>query len=161
MSGMFLLIGLALADVPTKLAPDEERGETLYRESCWQCHGVNALGDGPLAAALSSPPLAGRIASEDFPDSVDLIQSGKGSMPAYSQVLNRHDTRRILVWLATLDPETGINPDAPPPEEPEEDEGPGEDEEPAEAAVEPPEVVPPLGKPKSPPVLRRPPDEDD
>jgi mono/diheme cytochrome c family protein len=158
---MFLLIGLALAGVPTKLAPDEERGEDLYRASCWQCHGVNALGDGPLSAAVPSPPLAGRIASDDFPDTVDLIQVGQGSMPAYSQVLNRHDTRRILVWLATLDPETGINPDAPLPEEAEEAE---EAEEPGNAqedAVERPETVPSAGAPKTPPVLRVPPDEDD
>jgi mono/diheme cytochrome c family protein len=122
---MLLLIGLALADGPTKLPPDAERGETLYRESCWQCHGANALGDGPLSAALPSPPLAGRIAEDGFPASVDLIQSGKGNMPAFSEVLNRHDTRRILVWLATLDPETGIDPSAPVPEpEVEEADGP-------------------------------------
>ena len=106
---MFILIGLALADVPTKLAPDEERGEALYRENCWQCHGANALGAGPLSAVLPSPPLAGRIAAEDFPDSVDLIQGGQGNMPAYSQVLNRHDSRRILVWLATLDPDAHLH----------------------------------------------------
>jgi mono/diheme cytochrome c family protein len=114
---MFLLIGLSLADVPTKLAPDEERGEMLYRENCWQCHGADALGKGPLSAALPSPPLAGRILSEDFPESVDLIQGGLGNMPAYSQVLNRHDSRRILVWLATLDPETGQGPGGDPEEE--------------------------------------------
>ncbi|MDG1480971.1 MAG: cytochrome c [Myxococcota bacterium] len=152
---MFLLIGLALAGVPTKLAPDEERGEALYRASCWQCHGVNALGDGPLSAAVPSPPLAGRIVSDDFPDTVDLIEAGQGDMPAYSQVLNRHDIRRILVWLATLDPETGINPDAPLPEEDTED---TELEDPPEGTVEgtverPETVVPPAGALKAPPVL--------
>jgi hypothetical protein len=55
--------------------------------------------------------------SEDFPESVDLIQGGLGNMPAYSQVLNRHDSRRILVWLATLDPETGQGPGGDPEEE--------------------------------------------
>ena len=131
-----MLIGMALADVPTKLAPDEERGEALYRENCWQCHGTNGLGDGPLAVALPSPPLAGRIAAEDFPASVDLIQAGTGSMPAYSQVLNRHDSRRIMVWLATLDPETGLRLGA----EPEE----GEEEAPAEEAPAAPQAVPSL-----------------
>ena len=140
MSVMFILIGLALADVPTKLAPDEERGEALYRENCWQCHGANALGAGPLSAVLPSPPLAGRIATEDFPDSVDLIQGGQGNMPAYSQVLNRHDSRRILVWLATLDPETGRRPG----EEPEDEDAP----EPVEDAPEPVEVAPDEEVPK-------------
>jgi len=148
---MLLLIGLATAGVPTKLPPDKERGETLYRERCWQCHGASALGDGPLAEALPSPPLAGRIASDDFPDAIAVIQKGQGSMPACSQVLNHHDTRRILVWLAALDSETGIDPDAPAPDDEDEDEDEDEAATPDDA---PDEALPaPKGSPKSPPAL--------
>ncbi len=108
---LWILIGTALAKVPTKIPPDAERGEALYREHCWQCHGALALGDGPLSAALPSPPLAGLIEQEGFEQAVKLTQTGQGSMPSFSTVMDRHDTRRIFVWLSELDPQTGRHPD--------------------------------------------------
>jgi mono/diheme cytochrome c family protein len=42
--------GAALAD------GDPERGAQLYQGSCMACHGVNADGNGPAAAALKPRP---------------------------------------------------------------------------------------------------------
>ena len=145
---MLLLICAALADTPAKLPPDTERGEARYRDNCWQCHGANALGDGPVADALPSPSLAGRISKDAFPDTIALIQGGQGSMPAYSQILDRHDVRRILLWLETLDPQTGLPPggapdsedDAPSDEDAGPDEAPGPGAEPVEVVPSPSEV---------------------
>ena len=107
LAGLMGLGGLALAAMPTKRPPDPERGRTLYRENCWQCHGFTGEGAGPVAAALPtvSPPLAGRLAEADYDRLAQLILSGKGDMPGFSAVMDRHDARRVLIWLGTLDPE--------------------------------------------------------
>lgn len=109
--------GLALASMPTKRPPDPERGRALYRESCWMCHGYTGEGAGPAAGGLPtvSPPLAGRLAEGDYDRLAQLILNGKGDMPGFAAVMDRHDARRILVWLGTLDPEHPHDPadDAP------------------------------------------------
>ena len=89
---------LLYAEVPKKLLPPKERGENLYKELCWQCHGTLGKGDGPLAKVVSAPALAG-IAKDKQKLYIDIIQNGKGRMPAYSEVIDRHDSRRILLWL--------------------------------------------------------------
>jgi len=101
----------ALAEQPSKLKPDVERGERLYLENCWHCHGRRALGDGPLANAgpVPAPPLAGRV-PDDQDVWVTTIHRGKETMPGFGPVFDRHDARRVLVWLDALDPETGDGP---------------------------------------------------
>ena len=44
----FLIIGSSLEAA--------DAGEVLYLENCVSCHGVDATGDGPVAARLSTPP---------------------------------------------------------------------------------------------------------
>lgn len=114
---LLLIGGVAAAGVPTKRPPDPERGRTLYRENCWGCHGWTGEGAGPTDALLPtrSPPLAGRITEAEYEATVKLILEGKGDMPGFAQVMDRFDARRILVWLATLDPERPHDPadDAP------------------------------------------------
>lgn len=107
-----LRLGSASAGVPTQMPLEPDRGRALYRENCWPCHGYTGEGNGPVAAALPkvSPPLAGRIAEADYDKVAAMILTGKGDMPGFSQVMDRHDARRILVWLATLDPEHPHDP---------------------------------------------------
>lgn len=131
------LAGSGLAAVPTKRPPDPERGRTLYRENCWSCHGWTGEGGGPAAALLAtrSPPLAGRLPEADYDALVKLILEGKGDMPAYAQVMDKYDARRILVWLATLDPDKPHDPadDAPAKKDEDQEEEEGGDAEPREA----------------------------
>lgn len=87
--------------VPTKRPPDRERGRELWLQSCWQCHGEQGKGDGPAAAALAGgvPTLENRVAKENFDALVTLIGEGKGRMPAYKEDIDKHDARRILIYL--------------------------------------------------------------
>lgn len=107
------LLGLlpALAAVPTKMPEDRDKGRQIWRESCWQCHGWTGEGSGPVAAALPtpSPALAGRVAEEDFDRLIEVIQKGKGDMPAYSAMFDTYDSRRVLVWLASLDKDNPVD----------------------------------------------------
>ena len=96
----FLLTAIVLGEVPKKLPPPKERGENLYKELCWQCHGEQGKGDGPLTQHLGQKPKD--ISGNDIKDEkayIDIIQVGKGKMPGFEQVIDRHDSRRILLWL--------------------------------------------------------------
>ena len=99
------------AEMPTKIPPDKERGEELYRELCVGCHGPKALGNGVTATRLGYDAeqmrLAGRIQKNEMDAAIVLIQMGKGLMPAYEQQIDRHESKRILIWLADLDPLKG------------------------------------------------------
>jgi mono/diheme cytochrome c family protein len=87
--------------VPTKRPPDAEVGQALYQQSCWQCHGERGLGDGPAAAAMVGgvPSLAGKIVEEDFAGLVTIVEDGRGRMPAFAEDIDKHNARRILVYL--------------------------------------------------------------
>ena len=113
-----LLLGVALAGVPTKTKAPEEEGEARYRAHCAACHGPQALGDGPALAVMRStaPALAGRV--EALPDApeIDLILAGRGDMPGYASVMGSRQARDILLWLSRLDPQTGQHPKKLPPQ---------------------------------------------
>ena len=104
---LFLHVLCAYADAPAKLPPPKERGETLYKDLCWQCHGKKGEGDGPLHLSLpiKVPVISGKSALKEK-DRIDIIQQGKGIMPAYEQLIDRHDSQRILQWLLNPVPQT-------------------------------------------------------
>ena len=87
--------------VPSKRPPDRERGRELWLQSCWQCHGEQGKGDGPAATALPDgvPTLESKVSKEQFEALVKVIQDGKGRMPAYKEDIDKHDARRILIYL--------------------------------------------------------------
>lgn len=127
---LLLVAGLALAappnkgSMPTKRPTDHDAGKRLWEQSCWQCHGKTGRGDGPAASALPGgvPSLEGKVDRADFEPMVAVIQAGRGRMPAYSEDIDRHDSKRILIYLADL--YDGATP-PPPPDEPDEEEGGG------------------------------------
>jgi len=73
------------------------RGENLYKAYCASCHGIDAKGNGPMAAWLKVPPTdLTRIAARNggkFPlERVDRIISGEEALPS------GHGTRAMPVW---------------------------------------------------------------
>ena len=56
---MKTLLGLALAAIMTTgLSAQEldvDDGRALFKTYCWQCHGLNAKGNGPMAEMLAIP----------------------------------------------------------------------------------------------------------
>ena len=110
-----MLSGPAPAGPPARLAPDAERGFQLYVDACAACHGRSALGDGPLATSTQrpAPSLAGVVRPDDA--AIARLATGGGDMPGFGERFAESDLRRILVFLAGLDPITGEGPGRPKP----------------------------------------------
>ena len=108
----------ARAAEPTKLPPDKEIGRTLWLQNCWMCHGKAGLGDGPLASAVGATASVQRAYPEgkDQDAAVTVIQVGRENMPAFSEVFDKADTKRILTWLTAV--AGGEDPDAAAPPKP-------------------------------------------
>lgn len=115
---LWVSVALAKPDgtstMPAKRPVDFEAGKRLWKQSCWQCHGEKGLGDGPSAASLVGgvPSLDGKVRGEDFDALIVVIQEGRGKMPAFSEDIDTHDSRRILGYIR--DVMAGKKP--PPPE---------------------------------------------
>ncbi|MCB9746685.1 MAG: c-type cytochrome [Alphaproteobacteria bacterium] len=101
-----LLVAVEAA-VPKKRDEDHIKGKELWERSCWHCHGKGNAGDGPAAASLpvGVPNLQGQIRPDRFDALVEVIMTGKGAMPAFEAELDRHNARRVLVYLNKLDAE--------------------------------------------------------
>jgi len=85
-------------------------GEQLYQRFCASCHGMQARGDGPVAASLSVEVpdlrLIARRHGGTFPaDLVERIIDGR-------HVLAAHGTRTMPVWGEELARSEPGNPDA-------------------------------------------------
>ena len=112
---MFFLFFSALAGQPSKMLSDEAIGKNLYLAYCWNCHGELADGLGPQASSLqvAPPPLinpnsqkksnSSEISSKD--PRIEIILNGKGYMPGYGQLIDKHEARRILIYLQDLESE--------------------------------------------------------
>ena len=107
---LWLWLTMVHAEVPKTIPDAHVRGKELYDDLCFQCHGATGLADSPMAQSTKSPALAGAIDEPNFPEAIKLIQEGNGLMPAYEMVIDKHDTKRILIYLSRLDSETGLDP---------------------------------------------------
>jgi mono/diheme cytochrome c family protein len=90
---------------------DRERvhaGEDVYDSLCVSCHGVYGRGDGPMAAALPTPPRD--LSSPSYQDQVSdeelfkVITEGRGSMPGTQDVLSAKDVRLVIAFVRVLSP---------------------------------------------------------
>jgi mono/diheme cytochrome c family protein len=98
---LFFFTSIVLAGQPTKRLPDVDRGGELYMRNCWMCHGKKGRGNGPAAEAFpsESPAIAKTIDRQQWEGALRVIMDGRGDMPAFSQVIDRRDAKRILTWL--------------------------------------------------------------
>jgi mono/diheme cytochrome c family protein len=75
--------------------PYAEKGRKLFMQYCASCHGVDAKGQGPVAAALKGGPpdlTMIQVPGQKFPfNRVNTVVDGERDVPA-------HGTRKMPVW---------------------------------------------------------------
>lgn len=99
-----VLLGIALLAPLPGHAQDAARGAALYHRHCATCHGIDAAGQGPMAAVLTLQPAdltALRTGNGGvFPiirvvtriDGRDPLVSHGSPMPLFGQLYERQDT---------------------------------------------------------------------
>jgi copper transport protein len=82
-----------------------ERGRAIYAANCASCHGVEGLGDGPLAATLTPQPanLALHVPLHPEGDTYVFIANGfpNTAMPAWSGTLSEEQIWDVVNYLRT------------------------------------------------------------
>jgi hypothetical protein len=81
-----------------------ERMDALYAQRCFNCHGRQGRGDGPLAAALPMRPPDFRITVQRNSNSQirKTIAEGAGTMPAFGPVLTPAEINDMLQMVRFL-----------------------------------------------------------
>jgi len=97
------------AATPENLA----RGRFVYQNYCAHCHGLQGLGDGPVAQL--HPEMGFPAASEpiyQMPDGTlfHIITYGNNNMPAHASQLSAEDRWKVIDYLRVLQ-RRQINPD--------------------------------------------------
>ncbi len=81
-----------------------ERGAKSYNMLCVSCHGIKAMGDGPVAASLNPKPtnlkaMSGGHADGDF---AWKIANGKGAMPPWKEILDENQIWDLVNFIQNL-----------------------------------------------------------
>ncbi len=85
---------------------DRVRGKAQYEQFCLLCHGLQGLGDGPMAKA-STPPASNltsrEVKSKKDQDLLSIIADGKGSgMPAWRGIMTDQGLLDIIAYVRSL-----------------------------------------------------------
>jgi len=84
--------GEPLASAP-RLSPDQQRGQIVFSQRCYQCHPNGATGIGP---ALNNKPLPAALVKTQ-------VRKGLGSMPAFDQKhISDDDLNALASYVAVL-----------------------------------------------------------
>ncbi len=84
-----------------------DRGQTIYREHCLECHGETGKGDGPKAPFLSPRPgnlVSAAISAKTDKELLRTIAQGKPrtAMPAWQDRLAVEDQQATLQYIRSL-----------------------------------------------------------
>jgi quinohemoprotein ethanol dehydrogenase len=82
----------APASTPTQAAADRVNGKRVYEQTCVICHGEDGLGGHGGGAPLNNTPDAAGV--------IDVVTSGRNSMPSFSDLLTPVDIRDVAGYVA-------------------------------------------------------------
>lgn len=108
-----VVLGLALMMVMTSLAlaggGDVEKGQTLFRQTCGHCHGLNGKGDGAMAGYTNPPPAnltSQKTQSKSDAELKDVIMNGRPgtSMVSFKDAITEGQFNDLLAYLRSLKP---------------------------------------------------------
>lgn len=105
-------VGAVLAN-PIPASPEVlARGETLYRNQCFVCHGAQGEGNGPVVGngrfPLGPSLLEGTGATRSDGYIYGIIRVGRGLMPAYGERIAHADRWAVVHYVRQLQQQAGV-----------------------------------------------------
>lgn len=102
-----LLIGGGTGVLLAQSSDGLQRGQTLYREHCMECHGATGKGDGPKSPFLSPRPgnlISAATSAKTDKELLRTIAQGKPrtAMPGWKDALPDEDQQAVLRYLRSL-----------------------------------------------------------
>ena len=84
-----------------------DRGQSIYRQHCMECHGASGKGDGVKAPFLSPRPgnlVSAATSAKTDRELLRIIAQGKShtAMPAWQEVLSAEDQQAVLQYIRSL-----------------------------------------------------------
>jgi len=92
------LLGLVGGFAPATHAADVFKGHEIYRSFCETCHSMDGNGQVPGVPDFTRGEGLRRSDLSLF----EVLQSGKGSMPAYRGILAEREILDVIAYLRTL-----------------------------------------------------------
>ena len=90
----------------TETVPAGDAGAQVYAQRCALCHGAGGHGDGPAAASLNPKPRnhtdGSYMNARTDADLLNVINNGKGAMPAWKGVLSEEEITAVLKHVRSL-----------------------------------------------------------
>ncbi|MGC3973923.1 MAG: cytochrome c [Nitrospira sp.] len=104
---MVLLIASSTGVLLAQSSDGLQRGQTLYREHCMDCHGTAGKGDGPKAPFLSPRPgnlISAATSAKTDKELLRTIAQGKPrtAMPGWKDALPDDDQQAVLQYIRSL-----------------------------------------------------------
>ena len=86
----------------TCLAADDP-GASLYKSNCAKCHGAAGDGDTPAGRVFHVPSFSSAaVLNESDEHLLAIAKRGKGSMPAWNDVLSPKELKNVIEFIRTL-----------------------------------------------------------
>jgi len=86
----------------------EQRGASVYKANCAQCHGAAGDASTPAGKKFAVPPFHGADAlKKTDAELLEFIKAGKGDMPAWSDVLSDDEVKAAIAYIRTLEKSGG------------------------------------------------------
>jgi mono/diheme cytochrome c family protein len=93
--------------VSAQTSEEPDRGQSIYRQHCMDCHGASGRGDGIKAPFLSPRPgnlISAATSSKTDKELLRTIAQGKShtAMPAWQEILSAEEQQAVLQYIRSL-----------------------------------------------------------
>jgi mono/diheme cytochrome c family protein len=82
----------------------EQKAASVYKTNCISCHGAAGDANTPAGKKYSVPPFHGSDAfKKSDAEMLEFIKTGKGDMPAWSDILSDDEVKALIAYIRTLE----------------------------------------------------------
>ncbi len=94
---------ILLCTMAVACASAEQRGASVYKTSCAQCHGKTGEADTPAGKAFNARSLnSSEVLKLSDAEMLALTKKGKGKMPAWEGILTDDQLKGVIAYIHTM-----------------------------------------------------------